>query len=208
LTSTLPTSLDIEASLKAMDRQNAGCAIKIWEDLERYQAVIGSSRPEVVVECGTWFGGSARWFAERSVDVITVDNEHRVSFGGSSDRITWMLGDTADDVTMRRVKRAVDGRRAMVVLDSDHRPDHVRREIELYGPLVSPGCYLVVEDTILRYVPSPFASVNTVGPLDAVEDMLADNPAWQRDEQIEALHPVSMSPAGWWVKREVPSRDD
>jgi UDP-N-acetyl-D-mannosaminuronic acid transferase (WecB/TagA/CpsF family) len=36
------------------------------------------------------------------------------------------------------------------------------------------------------------------GPLDAIEAELVDNPAWVRDEAIEALYSVSMSPGGWW----------
>ena len=35
----------------------------------------------------------------------------------------------------------------MVILDSDHTRDHVLRELELYAPFVTQGCYLVVEDT-------------------------------------------------------------
>ena len=36
----LSLPLDVEASLKATDRQSAEGAIKIWEDLNRYRVVI------------------------------------------------------------------------------------------------------------------------------------------------------------------------
>ncbi len=35
----------------------------------------------------------------------------------------------------------------MVVLDSDHSQAHVEAELDAYAPLVSPGCYLIVEDS-------------------------------------------------------------
>ena len=40
----------------------------------------------------------------------------------------------------------------MVILDSNHRHGHVRAELELYAPLVSVGCYLVVCDTFVENV--------------------------------------------------------
>ena len=82
----------------------------------------------------------------------------------------------------------------MVVLDSDHSPEHVEREIDLYGPLVSSGCYLVVEDDIQQWM----TNFNGQGPLDAIEFRLMDRPEWERDLLVESMYAITMHPAGWW----------
>lgn len=179
-----------------MRRQDAA-GVKVREDLARYRLVVALDRPDVVVECGTYRGGSAAWFAGLGVDVVTVDVED--CGGPAHPRVTRLLGDSADPAVVERVAGLVAGRRTMAVLDSDHAPFHVRREIEAYGPLVTAGCHLVVEDTLLRWVPSPFPHPMR-GPLDAVEHCLAGDPRWARDVGVEGLFDVSMSPAGWWVR--------
>jgi cephalosporin hydroxylase len=188
---------DAAASVTAMNRQNAGGATKITEDLDRYSRILASTRPDVIVECGTWRGGSAQWFAGQGFPVVTIDIDATIIASGVREQplITCLTGDSVAPAMVSAVEELVSGKRVMVVLDSDHSPHHVRREIESYGPLVSAGCYLVVEDTILRWFHS------TPGPLDAVEYLLQGNPEWQRDEEIEHLHPVSMHPSGWWIRR-------
>lgn len=171
--------------------------IKLDEDLARYRRVIEADRPEVVVECGTWEGGSARWFAEAGLDVITVDVFRYPKAQGGS-RITWLTGSTADPGIAARVGELVAGRRAMVVLDSDHSAAHVAAEIKLYGPMVSPGCHLVVEDGTLTWMDNKWFQGS---PLDAVEELLVPDPAFERDEVTEAMFPVSMYPCGWWIRR-------
>lgn len=200
----LVDGFDLLASLNASQRQNAAGAIKIWEDLERYQAAINSSNPDVVIECGTHSGKSAEWFARQDVDVVTIDvNQSATSIEDailSNPRVTFLIGDSVDPDTVSRVKhRILPNDRVMVVLDSDHNAAHVRQEIELYSPLVTAGCYLVVEDGIVRYLQSdPGWPEGRPGPLEAIEDLLVDNPSWVRDRVIESMHPATMSPAGWW----------
>lgn len=197
---TIPATLliDLDASLAACDRQNAAGAVKVTEDLARYAHVIAATRPDVVIECGTWMGGSARWFAARGVDVISIDNQPTGQ--PAHDRVTWLVGSSDDASMLAHATTLASGRRTMVVLDSDHSATNVCAEILAYGPLVTPGCHLVVEDGIARWMSEDHHRHGS--PLDAIEALLIDNPAWVRDEQTEAMFPVSMHPAGWWVKKE------
>lgn len=191
---TLVDVFDLDASLAAVGRQTAEGAQKVWEDLERYDRVIAQTHPAVIVECGTGNGKSARWFASHDVDVVTIDATEVTI---RNKRVVTICGDTTSPETVERVREIVDGRSTMVVLDSDHSAAQVHAEIGLYGPLVTEGCYLVVEDGIVRWM-----NGYTSSPLDAIERLLVDNPEWERARKIEALHPVSMFPAGWWIKTE------
>lgn len=190
--------VDIGASLARVGEQYRGDMLKLPEDLDRYSHVIAADRPEMIVECGTWRGGSARWFAAIGVDVVTVDVESQPE-AGYGERITWIIGGSTDPDVVARVTVLAGPRRCMVVLDSDHSAEHVAAEIEAYGPLVSPGCHLVVEDGIIRWMPKNAGYAGS--PMDAIEDRLASDPNFERDEVTEAMHPVSMSPCGWWKRR-------
>ena len=69
---------------------------KLADDLARYRAIIEATKPEVIVETGTKFGGSARWFKSLGLDVITVDIDDTYSGEARRDHpdIHWIIGDT------------------------------------------------------------------------------------------------------------------
>ena len=103
----------------------------------------------------------------------------------------------------------IDGRRTMVSLDSEHATPHVLAEIALYGPLVTPGCYLVVEDGIFDLIEPERAHLGGAripaegGPLRAIAATLAqDSAVWKRDTAIEGMSARSYHPAGFWLKKE------
>jgi cephalosporin hydroxylase len=186
---------DVAALLEAAARQTAEGTVKVQEDLDRYRAVIAQTRPEALVECGTFEGGSARWFAQLVPLVVSVDNVPRLDREPPGVRL--VTGDSTDPLTVELVAGLVAGRRTMVVLDSDHSAGHVAAEIRAYGPLVSPGCYLVVEDGVARWIAG---DERDGSPLDAIEQHLAGNAGWLRDEQIERASPITMHPMGWWIR--------
>lgn len=188
---------DPALSLQALGRQDAEGAMKVREDLDRYRRVIRDSRPDVVLECGTWLGGSSAWFARQGLDVVTVDIADYVPDHVRHPRVTYMLGDSVDPGVAAAAIEACADRRTMVVLDSDHHPNHVEREIAMYSQAVTLGCYLVVEDGVMRYIPSGFPTC-IASPLDAIERVLCNDPAWLLGREVEDMHPVSMHPLGWW----------
>jgi cephalosporin hydroxylase len=192
------------ATLAAGDFDYGGIR-KLPADLDRYAQVIEATRPEVIVETGTHTGASARWFAEEAgCEVISVDVQSP-TLPNLDPRVVYVEGDSADAATAAWVAERVAGRRCMVSLDSDHSAAHVAVEIALYGPLVTPGCYLVVEDTIFGHAPQQLRDMHfpaglAGSPLDAVAEHLHGNPDWSRDIAVERLSPVSHHPAGWWVR--------
>jgi cephalosporin hydroxylase len=195
-----------------VDRAACVAAFGDWQDpickhaadLRRYEAVVAATEPEVVVECGTRSGWSARWFADRGCEVITIDVQPAGPDRPRHDQLTYVSGNSVHAKTFDLVRGMVGNRRCMVSLDSDHSEAHVRREIELYRELVSPGCYLVVEDGVIDWLPSPKphgCDVYTGSVLAAIEDMLVGDDRFVRDLRVEMLTPATMSPAGWWLRR-------
>jgi cephalosporin hydroxylase len=212
----IPVHIDVAASLASLTtgaHVQSVSGVPVWKlaaDLDRYRAVIAATRPDVLVETGTMWGGSALWFESLGVDVVTVDVDPSPVYAtarASCTRTTWLVGGSTDPAVLDRVAALVAGRRVMVSLDSDHSAPHVADEIRGYGPLVSPGCYLVVEDGIFDLAATDEerarggALVPQVGgPLRAVAELLAGDPGWRRDVEIERAYPLSYYPAGWWTR--------
>lgn len=203
----LPVHVDLGASLETLAANGHvnGDMLKLPADLDRYRQIIEATRPDVIVETGTRTGGSARWFANLGVDVVTVDLNPVAIPDAYAGRVTQVVGDSADPAVVAQVAELVAGRRAMVSLDSDHSGQHVAAEIGAYGPLVAPGCYLVVEDGIFGHAPPALRAqhglAGMVGsPLDAIVHMLVDDPGWSRDVAIERTSPTTHHPAGWWLR--------
>lgn len=147
-------------------------------DLWNYQEIIFEQRPDVIVECGTARGGSALYFASLfdllgSGRVVTVDiaeNDQRPLH----ERITYLKGSSVAPEIIDRVARAVQGcERVMVVLDSDHTEEHVLAELRAYSDFVTPGGFLVVEDTCING--HPVAPRFGPGPMEAVDRFLQED---------------------------------
>ena len=94
--------------------------------------------------------------------------------------ITLVEGDSAAQEVVAEVRSHVrEGESALVLLDGCHTRDHVRAELEAYGPLVGPGSYLVAMDGIKQ---------DLKGAPRSEEDWDWNNPATAAREFAEA-HP-------------------
>jgi cephalosporin hydroxylase len=142
--------------------------IQLPEDLLRVQEVIASTCPDVIVETGVAHGGSLVFYATlcRALErgrVIGVDveirphNRQAIESHPLFPLIELIEGDSTDPATVARVtERIAPGDTTFVLLDSNHRRDHVLAELRAYCELVTPGSYLVVMDGIMdRLVGAP-----------------------------------------------------
>lgn len=165
--------------------------LKYPTDLWVYEEIIRRTQPEVIVETGSYEGGSALWFS-RFAPVISVDvRSPRAALPGVG--VIWLEGDSV--ALAGEVAALVDGRRCLVSLDSDHHAAHVLAELQAYSPLATE--YLVVEDTAVdAYGIEAWLYYPDGGPGAAVEDWLVLNPGWAADHECERFK-LGMNPGGW-----------
>jgi cephalosporin hydroxylase len=171
--------------------------IQLPEDIVRIQEVIWQVQPDVLVETGVAHGGSLVFYASLFAaigrgHVIGVDVDIRPANRAAIERhvlaprIALVDGSSVAAPTLATVKAAIrPGERVMVVLDSNHSRAHVRAELNLYAPLVSPGSYLVVCDGImadLAGAPRSAPDWAWDNPLGAVEDFLATSDEFVAEE--------------------------
>ncbi len=168
-------------------------------DMWVYQEMLTEVKPDVLVEAGTYKGGSAYYFASifdllKRGRVITVDIEDS-SGRPRHERITYLLGSSTSDEIMEQIKRRIaPGEKVMVILDSDHRKAHVLEELKRYSALVSSGSYLIVQDT--HFNGHPILPNFGPGPMEAVEEFLQTNAAFQPDRSREKFG-MTFNPRGF-----------
>lgn len=187
---------------------------KCDDDLLRYTEAIDVSQPDIVVETGTRAGGSAIWFQQMGLQVVSIDIAPQFTRGTPNlPGIQFIRGSSIHPDTILQVAPLLRGKRVMVSLDSDHHSAHVQVEMDTWSEFVSPGCYMVVEDgcfdLFARAGHTDWGRVGGSkipeygGPLHAVETTrIAQSSEWWRDEMLEKRTPISHSPVGWWRKHE------
>lgn len=165
------------------------------------QEIIVEVQPDVIVEAGTWKGGSAPLWAmileevNPAGRVVTIDVEDRTAaarkLGVWKRRVDFLLGSSTDPAIVEEVKRRVAGRRTLVILDSLHTRDHVLAELRTYARLVSVGSYLIVQDTGV-WKPND----DDEWASRAVEIFLAEDDRFEVDESRERFL-VTNNPRGY-----------
>ena len=172
-------------------------------DLWVFQEILHETRPDILVETGTAHGGSALWFASMFdlLDrgrILTID----ITEPGSRPqhpRILYLHGSSTAPETVRHVKSLISqADRVMVTLDSDHSRDHVLEELRIYSKLVTPGCYLIVEDSNING--HPVLPDFGPGPMEALEDFLAEDSSFVVDRFREKFL-LSFNPRGCLRKK-------
>lgn len=178
-------------------------------DLVVLQQILVETRPEIIVETGTFYGGTALFFghifdALGEGEIVTIDIDHapveeRVR---RHPRVQLLTADSTLAETKQRIQEIVGGRRAMLYLDADHNSAAVLAELRGYADLVAPGCYAVVADSIMggHPVPWPYRGQTYSGPWDAVAEFLRERDDFEVDEDREH-HLLTFNPRGYLRRR-------
>ena len=171
-------------------------------DLFQYQEVLFEQQPDFVIECGAFRGGSTLYFAHLldhighgmvvSVDIADglVDQVRR------HPRVITLVGDSISPKIVDSIRCLIPpSSTTMVVLDSDHRADHVLAELHAYKDFVQVGNYLIVEDTNING--HPVLRAFGPGPHEAVSTFLRQVEGFVIDSERECKLHFTFAPRGW-----------
>ena len=180
---------------KWMGLTTGKCPLDMWV----VQEILFETRPDLIIEFGTAAGGSALFMAQMcevmgTGNVVTVDTKQALHLR-KHERLTYVHGNVLDP----EIRKLLEGMmksspvtpRVMLILDDDHHEDHVTKELEMYCDLVSPGCYLIVEDTNINGHPV-FPEFGP-GPAEALVPFLEKHkefaPDYSRQKFLMSCHP-------------------
>lgn len=203
--------------------------IQYPQDIVAMQELIWSVRPDLIIETGIARGGSLVFSAsmlalldmadaietgatldprKSSRKVIGVDidirahNRTSIEMHPMASRIQMIQGSSIDAQVVEQVRAAAAGHaRILVCLDSNHTHDHVLAELEAYAPLVTPGSYCVVFDTVVEDLPASMFPDRPWGPGNnpktAAWQYLKSHPEFEIDRQIPEKLQITVAPDGY-----------
>ncbi|VFR35438.1 Cephalosporin hydroxylase [plant metagenome] len=207
--------------------------IQYPQDIQAMQELVWATRPDLIIETGIAHGGSLILNASllamldycdaqenktalqpgvssRRVIGIDIDirahNRVAIEAHPLSHLITMVQGSSIAEETVAQVRELAKGyRRVLVSLDSNHTHDHVLEELKAYGPLVTPGSYCVVFDTVVEDMPielcegRPWQPGNS--PWTAVQSWLPENPDFEIDRSLHDKLQISVARDGYLKRR-------
>ena len=162
-------------------------------DVWIYQELIWRTKPDVILEFGTFMGGSALMFlhmlehVSHSPLVITVDIDANAvqslyTSGMYEQNIKFVHGSAVSNCVVEYIHNTVNSKPVMIVEDSSHEYANTLAILRLYNDLIHPYDCIIVEDTIchhgLEVGPNP-------GPYEAVQQFLAENGNFVVDKDCE-----------------------
>jgi cephalosporin hydroxylase len=203
--------------------------IQFPQDMVAMQELIWVVKPDLVIEAGIAHGGSLILSASmlslldycdaieqgtmldpraprRRVLGLDIDirahNRSAIEAHPMANRIDMIEGSSIDPAIIAQVQGMACGyERVLVCLDSNHTHEHVLAELEAYGPLVSPGSYCVVFDTIVEDMPGEMFPNRPWGPGDnpktAVWEYLKTHPEFEIDKEMDHKLLISVAPNGY-----------
>lgn len=179
-------------------------AYKCPTDMWVYAELVDRLQPGLVIETGTFRGGSALYLAdvcERNGHgrVVSIDIDVQPD-RPEHPRLEYIEGSSVADDVVQQVRDRLpdDGSHVLVILDSDHSRDHVAAELAVYAPMVTVESYIVVEDTNVNGHPA--APLHGPGPWEAAHEFLAEHDEFEIDHRSER-YGLTQNPDGYLRRR-------
>ncbi|MCX5897521.1 MAG: CmcI family methyltransferase [Proteobacteria bacterium] len=199
-------------------------------DMWIMQEIITEIRPDFIIETGTFAGGAALYYAtilnqvNNKGKVITVDIDPKPRIFNinklkkdndllyktvkelNDNYIEFITSNSVEPALIERLKKQTKNKKVLVTLDSCHSYEHVLKELTLYSQLVSPGSYLIAQDTFLddkeewieKYAKCPGWKIKG-GPRKAVNEFLRENRDFKVDKSKERFL-FTFYPSGYLKK--------
>ncbi len=203
--------------------------IQYPQDIVAMQELIWKVKPDLIIETGIAHGGSLIMSAAmlamleycecaeqgivldpskptRKVLGVDIDirehNREAIESHPMANRITMIQGSSIERETIEQVHAfAKNHNTILVCLDSNHTHEHVLAELNAYAPLVTPGNYCVVFDTIVEDLPAEMFPDRDWGPGNnpktAVHKYLETHREFEIDKQIDNKLLISVAPDGY-----------
>lgn len=184
-------------------------------DIIALQEIIWKVKPDRIIECGIAFGGLTLFLAQMMYATERVGTVYAVDIDPRKENVKTVMNrlSTVSDIDFKK-RSSVDeeafdfeydaGTPTLVILDSNHTGDHVKKELEMYAPLVTVGSYIVVLDTAIErfgYLDKnqdrPWGPGNN--PATAVKEFLGSDlgKCFEVDRDIEDRFLITAAIGGW-----------
>jgi cephalosporin hydroxylase len=161
------------------------------------QEIVSEVRPDLIVETGTFRGGSAALWAfllemtNPAGRVVSIDLKDRIDgrvreLDVVRRRVEFLQGSSTDPQIVSEVAKRAAGKDVLAILDSDHSTEHVLGELTAYAPLIGLGSYIIVQDVL-------------AGPDVAIERFLEEDDRFEPDRARERFMVTNC--AGGFLKR-------
>lgn len=203
--------------------------IQYPQDMVAMQELIWKVQPDLIIETGIAHGGSLIMSASMlalldycdaaanaqmldpasprrkvlGVDIdIRAHNRSAIEAHPMASRIEMIQGSSIAPEIIAKVHQCAQSRsRVLVCLDSNHTYEHVLAELQAYAPLVTPGSYCVVFDTVIDDIPPttppdrPWGPGNN--PKTAVWEYMKTHSEFEIDKKIDQKLLISVAPDGY-----------
>jgi len=138
-----------------------------------YQEIIHETKPEIIIEIGSLYGGSTLYLAQLleligKGKVISIDINRNL-FSAKHNRIITITGDSSSQKVISKVSEICQNKQVLVIQDGGHTKEQVLKDLNTYWKFVSLNSYFIVEDSLID-ISNPGK-----GPLAAIETFLSNN---------------------------------